>query len=80
MCNDYRSEVGIASIMVDFDDLKIKVVAPEGTPNVQPREDIWIGDMVPIVRTAATPGSAELVNRKWSWMGQSGGMNGGKLL
>ena len=49
MCNDYRLEVDIASIMEDFDDLKIKIDLPEGTPNVAAREDIKITDMAPIV-------------------------------
>ena len=37
MCNDYRLEVDIASIVEDFDDLKIKIKMPEGTPNVAAR-------------------------------------------
>lgn len=73
MCNDYRLEVDIASIMEDFEDLKIKIDLPEGTPNVAAREDIKITDIAPIVRTAsggATGG--ELVNRRWSWPGAKG--------
>lgn len=72
MCNDYRLEVGIASIMEDFEDLEIAVEAPEGTPNVAAREDIKITDMAPIVRSAAAGGGGELVNRRWSWPGQHG--------
>lgn len=71
MCNDYRLEVDIASIMEDFDDLKIKIDLPEGTPNVAAREDIKITDIAPIVRSGAG-GSGELVNRRWSWPGQNG--------
>jgi putative SOS response-associated peptidase YedK len=71
MCNDYRLEVDIASIMEDFDDLKIKIDLPEGTPNVAAREDIKITDLAPIVRSA-TGGGGELVNRRWSWPGPSG--------
>jgi putative SOS response-associated peptidase YedK len=69
MCNDYRLEVDIASIMEDFDDLEIKVDLPEGTPNVAAREDIKITDIAPIVRSAAG-GGGELVNRRWSWPAQ----------
>lgn len=72
MCNDYRLEVDIASIMDDFDDLKIKFTTPEGTPNVPARADIRISDVAPIVRTLEAAGSAELVNRRWSWPGQGG--------
>ncbi|HEY0622285.1 SOS response-associated peptidase [Sphingomonas sp.] len=70
MCNDYRLEVDIASIMEDFDDLKIKIDLPEGTPNVSAREDIKITDVAPIVRSSAS--GAELVNRRWSWPGPGG--------
>lgn len=70
MCNDYRLEVDIASVMEDFGDLKIKIDLPEGTPNVAAREDIKITDVAPIVRSVATGG--ELVNRRWSWPGPGG--------
>ncbi|MDV3455809.1 SOS response-associated peptidase [Sphingomonas sp. HF-S4] len=71
MCNDYRLEVGIASILEDFADLEIAVDAPEGTPNVAARSDILITDIAPIVRSAEG-GGGELVNRRWSWPGQQG--------
>jgi putative SOS response-associated peptidase YedK len=72
MCNDYRLEVDIASIVEDFDDLKIKIKMPEGTPNVAAREDIKISDIAPIVRSGEVRGTGELVNRRWSWPGQGG--------
>ncbi len=73
MCNDYRLEVDIASIVEDFSDLKIKIKMPEGTPNVPAREDIKISDTAPIVRSVdGERGAGELVNRKWSWPGQGG--------
>lgn len=72
MCNDYRLEVDIASIVEDFDDLKIKIKMPEGTPNVAAREDIKISDIAPIVRSGEGRGVGELVNRRWSWPGHNG--------
>ncbi len=73
MCNDYRLEVDIASIAEDFEDLKIRIKMPEGTPNVQAREDIRMTDIAPIVRgIAGERGAGELVNRRWSWPGPSG--------
>lgn len=73
MCNDYRLEVDIASILEDFDDLKIKITMPEGAPNVPARADINITDMAPIVRSVeGQRGSGELVNRRWSWPGHAG--------
>jgi putative SOS response-associated peptidase YedK len=73
MCNDYRLEVDVASILEDFADLKIKIDMPEGLPNVAAREDIKITDVAPIVRTgAAGRCTGELINRRWSWPGQKG--------
>jgi len=70
MCNDYRLEVDIASIMEDFDDLKIKIGLPEGAPNVAAREDIKITDVAPIVRTVeGARREGDLVQRRWSWPG-----------
>ena len=51
MCNDYRLKVDIASIVEDFEDLKIKIKMPEGKPNVPARDDIRMTDMAPIVRS-----------------------------
>ena len=73
MCNDYRLEIDIASIVEDFEDLRIKIKMPEGAPNVAAREDIRITDMAPIVRAVeGKRRSGELVNRRWSWPGQKG--------
>ena len=73
MCNDYRLEVEIASIMEDFDDLEINIETPEGIPNVEPRADIKMTDVAPIVRSVEGRRSAgELVNRRWSWPGNNG--------
>ncbi|WBO23866.1 SOS response-associated peptidase family protein [Sphingomonas abietis] len=73
MCNDYRLEVEIASIVEDFSDLKIKIRTHEGTPNVPACADIKISDTAPIVRSIdGERGAGELVNRKWSWPGQGG--------
>lgn len=70
MCNDYRLMVDVASIVEDFADLKIKVRFGEGAPNLEPREDIKITDVGPIVRTLdGTPDEVELVQRRWSWPG-----------
>jgi len=75
MCNDYRLEVDIASIVEDFEDLKIKIKMPEGVPNVPARADIKMTDMAPIVRMVDGAGErnvGELVNRRWSWRGRNG--------
>lgn len=73
MCNNYRLEVDVASIVEDFADLKIKVRFPEGMPNVAAREDIKISDTAPIVRSIDGERCAgELVNRRWSWPAPGG--------
>ncbi|KEQ54777.1 SOS response-associated peptidase [Sphingobium chlorophenolicum] len=73
MCNDYRLEVPIASILEDFDDLEIKIDLPEGTPNVAAREDIKISDVAPIIKGIdGARGVGELVNRRWSWPAPNG--------
>lgn len=72
MCNDYRLEVEIASIMEDFDDLEINIETPEGIPNVEPRADIKMTDVAPIVRSVEGQRSAgQLVSRRWSWPGNN---------
>lgn len=66
MCNDYRLMVELASVIEEFEHLKIKF--PEGRPNIEAREDIKITDTAPIVRTIdGERGAAELVQRRWSW-------------
>jgi putative SOS response-associated peptidase YedK len=73
MCNDYRLHVGAGTIADDFSEIKIRIRVPEGTPNIEPRDDIRITDTAPIVRTV--PGdreAGELVQRRWSWPGPGG--------
>ena len=73
MCNDYRLEVDISSIMEDFEDLEIAIDTPEGKPNVAAREDIKITDVAPIVVSVEGAGArGALLNRRWSWPGPTG--------
>lgn len=72
MCNDYRLMVELASVIEEFENLKIKICFPEGRPNIEPREDIRITDTAPIVRTVeGERGVGDLVQRRWSWTGPS---------
>lgn len=72
MCNDYRLNVDIASIIEEFADLKIKIRFSQGQPNIEPRNDIKITDAAPIVRSVdGAPGEGDLVQRRWSWPGQN---------
>lgn len=73
MCNDYRSHVDVPTLADFFDGVHLKLLYPEGIPNLEPRDDIRITDRAPIVRAAAgTPGAVELVQRRWSWPGPGG--------
>ena len=69
MCNDYRLKVDIEAIRQDFEDIRVRIRFPEGIPNLQPRDDIKITDVGPIVRASTEAGTAELVQRRWSWPG-----------
>ena len=72
MCNDYRLTVELASVIEEFEHLKIKIRFPEGRPNIEAREDIKITDNAPIVRSVeGERGAGELVQRRWSWPGPS---------
>ncbi len=72
MCNDYRLHVGAGTIADDFSNIKIKIRFPEGTPNIEARDDIKITDTAPIVRTVEGDREAgDLVQRRWSWPGQN---------
>jgi putative SOS response-associated peptidase YedK len=71
MCNDYRLLTEAAKLFDDFSQLKIKILFPEGKPNLEAREDIKITDTAPIVRAIdGEPQAGDLVQRRWSWPGR----------
>jgi putative SOS response-associated peptidase YedK len=72
MCNDYRLNTDIEMIRQDFANIRVRINFPEGIPNMQPRDDIRITDVAPIVRATAEDGVAELVQRRWSWPSANG--------
>ena len=71
MCNDYRQLVDLSSVEEGFQDLKIRVDFPEGKPNLEPRADVRITDVAPIMRGVGR-GVGDLVQRRWSWPGPAG--------
>lgn len=71
MCNLYRLEKGPDAIRRLFDEAQIPLTFPEGIPNFEPR-DVRITDRAPVVRFDAGRGTAELVERRWSWPGPGG--------
>ncbi len=72
MCNDYRLKVDIEWIRKDFGAIQIDMSFPEGIPNMQPRDDVRITDLAPIVRAGNGPATADLVQRRWSWPSPNG--------
>ena len=73
MCNDYRLLTNTAELFDGFSESRIKIRFPEGRPNLEPREDIKITDIGPIVRAVrGEPEAGELVQRRWSWPGERG--------
>lgn len=71
MCNLYTLENGPDAIRRIFEAAQIPLGFPEGVPNFQPR-DVRITDRAPIVRFNRASGSAELVERRWSWPAPGG--------
>jgi putative SOS response-associated peptidase YedK len=70
MCNESARRVAIGQIREDWSQLKIPLRFPEGVPNLEPLDSIRITDPNAIIRTsAAAPGEAERVIRRWSWPG-----------
>jgi putative SOS response-associated peptidase YedK len=72
MCNLYSNKVAPDAIARALERLQIPLGFPEGRPNIEPREEIRITDPAPIIRWSALEGSAELVQRRWSWPGPGG--------
>lgn len=70
MCNLYQLEAGPDAIRRIFEGLQLPLTFTEGVPNFQPR-DVRITERAPVVRWSAE-GSAELIERRWSWPGPGG--------
>jgi len=71
VCNLYTLEKGPDAIRKIFEAAQIPLTFPEGIPNFEPRS-VRITDRAPIVRFNRDSGSAELVERRWSWPGPHG--------
>ena len=71
MCNDYKLRLSIDEIARAFSEVRIPLQFGAGVPNLEPRNDIRIGDTAPVVRRMPD-GTAELVPLRWSWAGPTG--------
>ena len=73
MCNDYRIRVELDQLERLVSEMRVRLLFPEGRPNMEPRDDVRITDRAPILRAATDePGAIELVQRRWSWPGPGG--------
>jgi putative SOS response-associated peptidase YedK len=71
VCNLYTLENGPDAIRKIFEAAQIPLTFPEGIPNLEPR-NVRITDRAPIVRFNRDKGTAELVERRWSWPAPGG--------
>ena len=71
MCNLYQLENGPDAIRRIFESIEIQLEFPEGVPNFQPR-NVRISERAPIVRFNRDRGTAELIERRWSWPAPGG--------
>lgn len=80
MCNEAARRRALGLIREDFSQLKIRLVFPEGAPNLAPLDSIRITDPTLIVRIGPAAShqsvygeiAAEAVQRRWSWPGPGG--------
>jgi putative SOS response-associated peptidase YedK len=73
MCNEHRRLVALGRIPEDWSHTRIPLLFPEGLPNLAPLDSIRITDPTTIIRASRDdPGSAELVQRRWSWPAPGG--------
>jgi putative SOS response-associated peptidase YedK len=74
MCNDYRNrQRELEALESLIAEARLRLLYPEGRPNLEPRDDIRITDRAVILRAAAGAGEAvELIQRRWSWPGPGG--------
>ena len=71
MCNLYQLEKSVDAVRRLFSELQIPLAFPEGIPNLEPR-NVRITERAPIVRWSRDKGTAELVERRWSWPAPTG--------
>src|SRR5437763_14980566 len=71
MCNDYRFEIPLSSMVDVFSEIKLPLRFTEGLPNLPPRSDVRITEMAPVIRRGDT-GEAELEQLRWSWPAGNG--------
>ncbi|MGZ9100640.1 MAG: SOS response-associated peptidase family protein [Brevundimonas sp.] len=70
MCNDYRFRPMSDHLFEEFRQVGVELVFPAGKPNLEPRDDIRIGDTAPVV--TRTGDAVALTMTKWAWASPQG--------
>ncbi|MDP1528480.1 MAG: SOS response-associated peptidase family protein [Rhodoferax sp.] len=70
MCNTYRFTPLADQPFEEFREIGIQLEFPGGKPNIEPRDDIRIGDMAPVV--TRTDGGVAVRMTKWAWKSPQG--------
>lgn len=70
MCNTYRFHPFAEQPFEELRGVGITLVFPDGKPNIEPRDDIRIGDAAPVV--TRTDGGVAVRMTKWAWKSPQG--------
>lgn len=70
MCNDFRFRPLNEQPFEEFRQVGIELVFPSGKPNIEPRDDIRIGDLAPVVTRAGD--DVALTMTRWAWTSEQG--------
>ena len=70
MCNEAARRTALGLMREDFSQVGIELTFPDGAPNLGEAPNIRITDTTVIVRAGSD--AAEMVQRRWSWVGAQG--------
>ena len=70
MCNTYRFLAHTEQPFEEFREVGIELVFPGGKPNIEPRDDIRIGDSSPVVTRNEAGVAVQMT--KWAWTSPQG--------
>ena len=70
MCNTYRFQPLAEQPFEELRQVGIQLVFPGGKPNIEPRDNIRIGDTAPVVTRTADGASVSMT--KWAWTSPQG--------
>lgn len=65
MCNDYGNRIPYTAYLEAFSHLNIRLFAPGGAPNLEPRDDIRPTEVAPVIR--ARENGAEIIQLRWGF-------------